>query len=60
MLKRHEHSNCHREADELIITIPATTTNVVELMHQNQAKEKEKNRGMLLKIVSSIRYLVRQ
>ncbi len=60
MLKRHELSNCHREAVELTITIPATTTNVMELMQYNQVKEKENNRGMLLKIVSSIRYLARQ
>jgi len=60
VLKRHELSNCHREAVELTITIPATTTNVMELMQHNQVKEKENNRGMLLKIVSSIRYLARQ
>ena len=60
IFKKHEHSSCHREAIEVTITLPATTKDVAEQLSQQHSKEKEENREMLLKILSSIRYLARQ
>ena len=60
LLQKHQQSSCHREAVEVVITLPATTKDVGEQLVQQLAKEKESNRKMLLKILSSIRYLARQ
>ena len=43
-----------------MIRIPATTKDIGEQLSQQHAKEKEENRKMFLKILSSIRYLARQ
>jgi len=43
-----------------MIRIPATTKDIGEQLSQQLAKEKEENRKMFLKILSSIRYLARQ
>ena len=60
MLKNHVLSSCHHEAVEAIITLPATTRDIGEQLSQQHSKEKQVNRKMLLKIVSSLRYLARQ
>ena len=60
VLRKHEQSSSHRQAVEAIITLPATTVNVGEQLSREHAKEKECNRIMLLKIMSSIRFLGRQ
>ena len=60
MLKNHVLSSCHREAVEAMITLPATTRDIGEQLSQQHSKEKQVNRKMLLKIVSSLRYLARQ
>lgn len=57
---KHQQSSCHREAVEVVITLPATTKDIGEQLVQQHAKEKECNRRMLLKIMSSIRYLAQQ
>ena len=54
---KHELSNCHHGAVDLMITIPAITPDIVQLMQANLAKENENNRSMLIKIVSSLKYL---
>jgi len=43
-----------------MIRIPATTKDTGEQLSQQHAKEKEENRIMFLKILSSIRYLAQQ
>lgn len=58
--QKHLQSSCHREAVEVVITLPATTKDIGEQLVQQHAKDKERNRKMLLKIMSSIRYLARQ
>ena len=60
LISKHQQSSCHREPVEVVITLPATTKDVGEQLVQQHAKEKECNRKMLLKIMSSIRYLTRQ
>ena len=55
--KRHEGSNCHREAVEVIITLPATTVHIGVQLSQQYAREMENNRTMLL---SCIQFLAQQ
>ena len=43
-----------------MIRIPATTKDLGEQLSRQHAKEKQENRKMFLKILSSIRYLARQ
>ena len=60
VLRRHEQSLSHLQALEMIITLPSSTINVGELLTHEYAKEKECNRRMLIKVMSSIRFLARQ
>ena len=60
LIPKHQQSSCHREAVEVLITLPVTTKDGGEQLVQQHSKEKEYNREMLLKIMSSIRYLARQ
>ena len=57
---QHEQSSCHREAVEMMVTLPAKTKNVGEALTRQHAKEKEENRKILLKIISNIRFLAHQ
>ena len=58
--QKHQQSSCHREAVDVMITLPNTTIDIGEQLVKQHAKEKECNRRMLLKIISSIRYLAQQ
>lgn len=56
----HQQTKCHKDAVDVVITIPSTTKDVGELLSKEHAKEKEINRRMFVKIVTSIKYLARQ
>ena len=43
-----------------MITLPAMTRDVGEMLSHEHQQEKQTNRQMLLKIISCIRYLARQ
>lgn len=58
--RQHEESACHKEAVEKMLTLPATTPNVGEMLSSTLAKEKAANRHCLLKVLSSLRFLARQ
>ena len=58
--KRHESSACHREAVEMLITLPTTTSDIAEQLSLQHSKQKEANRQIFIKILSSLRYLARQ
>ena len=58
--KNHELSACHREAVAVIIRLPATTTHIVVHLSQQYALQIEQNKRMLMKVLSSIRFLSRQ
>ena len=58
--RKHEQSLCHKEAIEMIVTLPATVHDVGEMISQQHAMEKDKNRKVFLHILSSIRFLARQ
>ena len=58
--KKHTSSNTHTEAVEKLITLPATTRDVGELLSASHAKEKEENRKHLMQIICALKYLARQ
>ena len=58
--RNHEKSASHREAVEVIVTLPATTRDIGEQLSQQHAAQKLKNRQALYQIISSIRFLGRQ
>ena len=58
--KKHQASDCHREATEALVILPVQVGDVGELLSQEHQKEKATNRRMLLKILQSIRFLARQ
>ena len=58
--RNHELSGCHREAVEVIISLPATTMNIGAHLCRQYTQEKELNRKMLIKILSCIQFLARQ
>ena len=49
----HQQTKCHKDAVDVVITIPSTTKDVGELLSKKHTKEKEINR-MFMKIVTSI------
>ena len=55
--KQHEGSHCHREAVEVIITLPATTMHIGAQLSQEYAREMENNRKVLLRVLSCIQFL---
>ena len=57
---RHEASGCHKAAVEAVVTIPATTRDVGELLSSAHAKEKAANRKNLMCVAECLRYLARQ
>ena len=51
---------CHKEAVEKIVTLPATTRDVGELLSRMHAQEKIENRQCFLKILSKLRFVAHQ
>ena len=58
--RAHETSLCHKEAVEMVLTLPATTKDVGELLSSAHAHEKAVNRHCLVKVISTLRFLARQ
>ena len=58
--RKHEKSASHTEAIEVVVTLPATTRDVGELLSQQYAAQKVKNRDALFQILKCIRFLSRQ
>ena len=56
----HELSSCHKEAIEMVITLPATTKHIGELLSSILAEDRKNNRLMLLHILGVVRFLGRQ
>ena len=59
-MKKHANSACHREAVEVVITLPTTTGDVGELISANHLREKQQNSTILMKSLCSIHFLARQ
>ena len=59
--KKHQASDCHREANKAIVTLPKNTLgDIGELLSKEHQKEKVMNRKMLLTIFQNIRFLAHQ
>ena len=58
--KKHQTSDCHKEAIEAIVSLPQQVQDVGELLSRSYQEEKATNRRMLLKIVRCIKFLARQ
>ena len=56
----HEKSDCHHEAVQRVVTLPATTKDVGESLSEAHEGEKVIARQNLLKILSNLRFLARQ
>ena len=56
----HESSACHKQADDVMIAIPATRSDVGECLSSAVALEKQVNWECFMKLISSIRFLARQ
>lgn len=57
---KHEGSDCHKEAIQVMEVLPRTTHNVGEQLSQIYATNKRINRSILLKILQNVMYLARQ
>ena len=55
--KNHEASASHKEALQMVMVIPATCSDVGEMLCREHATEKSENRQCLLWILSNIRFL---
>ena len=60
VFRQHEVTRCRKEAIERIVTLPATTSDIGEMLSKAHAQEKRKNGEVLLKILSNLRFLARQ
>ena len=58
--KNHEASASHKEALQVVMVIPATCSDVGEMLSREHAQEKSKNRQCLIRILSNIHFLSRQ
>ena len=59
--KKHQASDCHREATEAVVLLPKQVLgDVGELLSLAHQEDKANNRRMLLKVLRSIRFLARQ
>ena len=58
--KKHQESECHREAVDALIILPHCTMDVGEQASVQHQVEKAVNREMLLLVLQNVRFLVRQ
>jgi len=58
--KKHELSECHKEAVQVAIVLPRSCPDVGEMLSSQHAHQKKQNRECLLKIISNLKFLARQ
>lgn len=58
--KKHQASDCHREATNALVVLPWCTKDVGELQSAEHQAEKTWNRSMLLLVLQNILFLARQ
>ena len=58
--KKHESSECHKEAVQVMISLPATCPDVGEMLSSQHAQQKMENRECLLKVLANLKFLARQ
>ena len=60
LFHKHEEFGCHKDATQVVITIPKDTPDVGEMLSHTLAVERKENRECLHKILSNICFLARQ
>ena len=61
IFKKHQASECHRQATEALVVLPKHIQgDVSELLSQQLQEEKATNRTMLIEIFENIRFLAHQ
>ena len=58
--KKHQRSECHRQAVEALVVLPRCTNDVGELQSAEHQTEKTRNREMMLLVLQNMRFLERQ
>lgn len=58
--RQHESSKCHKEAQEKLVTLPASSRDIGEMLSSSLAEEKAVAQHALLKILYSLQFLSRQ
>ena len=58
--KKHESSECHKEAVHVSVILPRACGDVGEMLSSQHAQQKEENSRCLLKIISNVKFLSRQ
>ena len=53
-------SSCHKQAVEVMITLLASTIDIGSMLSQENANQRDKNRTMLLKIISTLCFVARR
>ena len=59
-LKKHEATDCHKEAVLGAMKLPASCPDVGEILSLQHAKLKKENKECILKIISNLNFLARQ
>ncbi len=57
---KHEQTMSHREAIDVVVTIPSITNNVGEMLSSSLANQRSRNKKILLVILSNIKFFARQ
>ena len=57
--RQHESSKCHKEAQEKLVTLPASSQDIGEMLSSSLAEEKAVAQHALLKILNSLQFLSR-
>ena len=58
--QKHEASDCHKEAVQVSVTLPACCPDVGEMLSSQHAQQKQENRNCLMKILAKLKFLARQ
>ena len=58
--REHEQSSCHKEAVEMVITLPATHKDISECISSAAGEQRKENRSCFMKDMSSLKFLARQ
>ena len=58
--KKHQASQCHKEANEAINLLPQQVHDIGELLSQKHSDQKVQNRGVFIRILQNLRFLARQ
>ena len=58
--KKHQASQCHKEANEAINLLPKQVHDIGELLSQKHSDQKVENREVFIRILQNLRFLARQ